>query len=355
MALIVSAQSGNFNAASTWVGGVIPTIGDEAQASNGHTITITANTSCDELSNSGSGIFSLSSGVTLTANITSKTLNASTSVLIYNAASSASIVGNITGGLPNQSRGITVSGTGTLNITGNCTGGVGNSVTHAVLNSSTGTINITGNCTGGAGAQATAVNNSSTGTINITGNCIGGPNATGVINGSTGTMTIIGGIFASEFAAGIGGGARGQVTLLTGPFYTSTTFGVSPNAALAWRWATTLNPNTFIEVPTSNLAQRRNFVTPDNATNFPSAANVRSGTTYGIGGALVGTCAIPPASSVASGVPVDNTVGTATLTAADLWNHLTTNITTSGSIGERLKNAATIDIVGQEVADALTA
>jgi hypothetical protein len=62
----------------------------------------------------------------------------------------------------------------------------------------------------------------------------------------------------------------------------------------------------------------------------PIAANVRSGVSYG-GGNLTGTCAVPAASSVAFGVPVDNTTGTAILTgsavATAVWGAATRSIT----------------------------
>jgi hypothetical protein len=48
----------------------------------------------------------------------------------------------------------------------------------------------------------------------------------------------------------------------------------------------------------------------------------RSGTAYG-GGSLTGTLAVPSAGSVALGVPTDNTVGTAVLTAANVQAALT--------------------------------
>lgn len=160
-------------------------------------------------------------------------------------------------------------------------------------------------------------------------------------------MSVNGSIFATEQASGVGGGVRGQVTRLTGPFYTTATFGVNPNTCLAWRWAATLNTNTFIEVPTTNLTSNRNLVTPDNATNFPSAANVRSGVTYGVSGALTGTCVIPPATSVMTGVPVSNTTGSATLSPADFWGYsLSSAASVAGSVGQKLSRAATpADIV----------
>jgi len=390
MALIVSAASGNFNAGATWVGGVVPTVGDEARASDTHTITITANATCDEVSNAGTGIFTLNSGVTLTANVTSKSTTITRNCLQFTAASpaTATIVGNCTGGtvstavaVANTSTGsLTITGnciggsggsahgannnsTGTLTITGNCTGGSGASTfgannassgtmtitgnatggsssnTNGANNNSTGTLTITGNCTGGSGAAAHGASNASTGTLTITGNCTGGSGggAFGANNNSTGTMTVVGTINASEFNYGVGGPNRGQVTLLTGPFIASTTFGVNPIGCLSWRWAASLNNQTYITVPTNNLLATRNLVTPDNATNFPAASNVRSAITYGIGGALTGTCAVPPAGSVAFGVPVDNTTGTATLSAAQIWDYALSAITSSNTIGTLLK------------------
>lgn len=57
---------------------------------------------------------------------------------------------------------------------------------------------------------------------------------------------------------------------------------------------------------------------PDLNGGQPSAADVRYGTTYGVGNALTGTLRVPPTNSVASGVPVDATTGTAALSPADV-------------------------------------
>jgi hypothetical protein len=67
--------------------------------------------------------------------------------------------------------------------------------------------------------------------------------------------------------------------------------------------------------------------------------------------------AVPPAASVNFGVPVDNTTGTALVTASSvidaIWNHPISGITTSGSIGERLKNTATVDAVNSILSNGL--
>jgi hypothetical protein len=68
--------------------------------------------------------------------------------------------------------------------------------------------------------------------------------------------------------------------------------------------------------------------------------NVRSGVSYNFG-ASVGTCAVPPAGSVALGVPVDATTGTAALSAAALLGT---------DLKARLENCATVQTTGDQLA-----
>ena len=201
MALILSAASGNFNAGATWVGGVVPSTGDEARASTAHTITITANATCDEVSNAGTGVFTLNDGVTLTANVSNKSTTGSSVCVQFTASSPASgfIVGNLTGGPANGGSTTTtvaaiLSSSGTLTITGNCTGGIGNFAV-AARNGSTGILTITGNVIGGSGNAAFGANNSSAGSVNVTGNVTGGTvvaSSNGLNNASTGIVAIVG-------------------------------------------------------------------------------------------------------------------------------------------------------------------
>jgi hypothetical protein len=80
---------------------------------------------------------------------------------------------------------------------------------------------------------------------------------------------------------------------------------------------------------------------------MPAASNVRSGVSYA-SGALTGTCAVPAAGSVALGVPVDNTAGTAVLTPAAVWSHATRTIT-GGLVdtATTLTNAPTVPTASQ--------
>jgi hypothetical protein len=108
------------------------------------------------------------------------------------------------------------------------------------------------------------------------------------------------------------------------------------------------------------------FFTADNSLGQAAITDVRFGTVYA-SGALTGVAYIPSASSVAFGVPVDNTTGTATLTAADVraalgmasanldaqladlptasenadavWDEATSGHTTAGTYGGRIVRA----------------
>ena len=372
MALILSAASGNFNAGATWVGGVVPGAADEARASTTHVITITANVTCTELSNAGTGTYVLNNGVTLTANVTHKSLTTST-LLTFSAASpaTASIVGNITAGAV-ASGGIAVvnSSTGTLTITGNLLGGSvgGGSGCIAVNNTSTGIVNITGNATGGSagnahGAQnatgtltltgnatggsvttANGVNNSGIGTLNLIGTATGGSNATayGANNVSTGqlniTGTAIGGTAgigsnntssgtlnltrAKGNAFGIGsvglsaavGVASVQTSITKVEEIEYGTLGQSPTSGPTYLTSQLTNVAVFVNYPTGS----KTLSDPNNTAGLsPAATDVRNGVVYNYG-VNTGSAYIPAAGSVAFGVPVDATTGTATLTAANV-------------------------------------
>lgn len=396
MALITSAATGNFSAGATWTGGIVPTVGDEARASNGHTITIDVNTTCDEVSNAGTGIYTLASGVTLTANVTHKSATATRICLQFTAASPAAgtIVGNVTAGSVSDAIGAVLASSGTLNIIGNVTGGTGASFAIGVQHNLSGVINITGNVTGGSGvSNAVGVRNTNIGTITITGNVTGGSGtgANGANNTSTGTLTITGiatgGTNAT--ATGVRNVSTGTVNLgrakgtAYGPGNTSgltATVGAE-NAALGIIEIKELEYGQYGMTPTSGTGIRLKKVSTNQAIfnyvdagaaktlvdatqgQMPAATDVRNGISYA-SGALTGTCAVPAAGSVALGVPVDATTGTATLTAenvraaiglatanldtqlADLptaaenadavWDEATSGHTTAGTYGGRV-------------------
>jgi hypothetical protein len=117
-------------------------------------------------------------------------------------------------------------------------------------------------------------------------------------------------------------------------------FPSSSNVALFYRSGTT--KKTLVDASSSSGL-------------LPNQSDVRLGTTYNAG-TNVGTMAVPASASVALGVPVDNTTGTAVLTndnIGDIWNYPVSGISVSNSIGERLKNCSTVASMGQQLAAAL--
>ena len=350
MALILSAASGNFNAGATWVGGIVPGAADEARASTGHTITITANVTCTEVANDGTGIFTLNDGVTLTANVTAKSTTVNRNVVQFTAASPAVgfIVGNVTGATVSGNTGaVNNTSSGTLTVTGNVTGGGGSSAV-GCNNASTGTLTVTGNATGGSATNAYGCINNSTGTLTVTGNVTGGSGiaAYGCVNASTGTLTVTGiatggttngatgannassgtlnvgrakgndfGIGSTGIAAGFGvASAQSSITKVKEIEYGLR--GMSPTSGPTYLEPLLTNVAILVNYPSGSGS--KTLSDPNNTAGLsPAATDVRTGVVYN-NGVNTGTCAVPPAGSVALGVPVDATTGTATLTASDV-------------------------------------
>lgn len=298
-----------------------------------------------------------------------------------NSTGTMTITGNATAGSGSFAYGVVNSSTGTVTITGNVTGGSAATASWGAANNSTGTMTITGNVTGGNGGGAVGANNNSTGTITITGNCTGGSvsGANGAANVATGTMTIVGNAIASNTAIGVQNTSTGTVSVVraVGNSYgIGAAGGVNSVAGLvssvvgsdtraeeleygangqaptsgAVRIVNKTNNRCIVDLTTGVL---KTLADPSDGTGQANQSDVRSGVSYALGN-RTGTCAVPAASSVAFGVAVDATTGTAALTPAAVWNALTSGMTTSGSIGARLKNAATVDTTGQSLADALT-
>jgi hypothetical protein len=300
MALITSAQSGNFNATATWTGGVVPGVGDEARASTGHTVTITANATCDEISNAGTGKFVINDGVTLTANVTAKTTTAG-NLLEFNTAAPAEcyIVGNVLASVSNTSiNGINNLLSGTINITGNLNGNTGQA-SQAAINSAGGVINITGNVTGSTGP---GLRNSSSGTIIVTGNVEAGLGAVvgnGIWNGSTGTVQIVGSVTASSNIAAIFSTNASSTVRVSGSFIHAANGQVPINSSKVLLWITPLNSVTRYAL--NGLGSFVDMFTADNALGQANPTDVRSGVSYASGN-LTGRLTVPARGSVALSV-----------------------------------------------------
>jgi hypothetical protein len=240
-----------------------------------------------------------------------------------------------------------MSGSGTLNIVGDIQNGGGSNWNGAAA--SGGILNITGNVIG-TGQVALALTGSTT--CNIIGNCSlnGSTSLGGITHFSSAMLSIVGnitgqsgtGIASTVLSSGTSVEVRGAITAglhpavdsgassttifyFSGPLISGSN-GASPIRCARWAWIPSPS-GTYMEVRTSDLLSTRNLYTADytSALHMPAVADVRTGTVYGPANELTGTCAVPPAGSVALGVPVDATTGTAALTQqaiADAVGHL---------------------------------
>ena len=261
------------------------------------------------------GVYVLNNSVVLTANVVHGN-GGNINAVTLSSTNSASIVGNITGNTALTAGNTVVNnGTGTLTITGNATSVGTNASCNAIQNSSTGTVNITGIITGGAGATSYGVANTSTGTVSVTGNVIAGTASAGANNASTGTFTIIGDITATNGANGFTSSNSGAINRLSGSFISAAN-GYS--AIYAVKYFLNTSPTAAkTRYALNGSSTYLDMFTADNSLGQASISDVRFGTVYA-SGALTGVAYIPSASSVAFGVPVDNTTGTAMLTAANV-------------------------------------
>jgi hypothetical protein len=245
--------------------------------------------------------------------------------------SNAACVINITGAVSAGATGLsspygvyTVNGSAIVNITGNVLGGNGVNAFGAYAVGSTGAINITGDVTAGDSTTAHgALITGASATLTITGDVYGGSStASGARStGAGGFITITGSANASSTGPGITSTATSSAggVLFSGDLIDSQQ-GASACQTPFFRIIDT-SPSGVTQYannasfPTGGLVSR---VSPDNVTGMPDEADVRDGLTFGYNAELEGTLAVPPAASVAAGVPVDATVGTAAVRLQDV-------------------------------------
>lgn len=303
-------------------------------------------------SSTGGGITITGGAVTFNGNIAP---TGSYGIVFSSGTASLTVNGNVSGGTTGATNsGIIVSGGNpTIVVNGNVTGGFGtaNLANTGITVNSISTVTINGNVTGSAGAAG--IYSSVGGAITVNGTATGGANYPGVLNASTGTVTVTrakGNAFGSGATGvtaqvGVSNASTGVCTVQEiefGPLGQSPTSGV----------ITFPNATTNKAIVYKGGGMFKTLVDANAAGLTPADSDVRSGTTYNLGSST-GTCVIPAANTVVAGTPVDNTIGTATLTPATLWDELLSNPRVAGSLGERFKNAATTTTTGQQLADLL--
>lgn len=219
MAERYATQTGLWTAAT--FGGSLPQVGDTVHA-NGYTVTIDQDVTVAALTTRtgavavAGGLFSLSSGVTLTADLICGT---STCVAFGGGSGVlATIVGNLYGSNTTGSvYAVNCSTAGTLTITGTPVGGT---VTSSICVNITGTghVVVYGNPTGGtaAGGSNHGIRYSGSGTLRVHGNAIGAPtggstNTAGISNGSSAGTIYLHGNALADLGPGVASNVAGHV------------------------------------------------------------------------------------------------------------------------------------------------
>jgi hypothetical protein len=361
MAIVYAVANGNWSSTATWNTGALPTSSDDVYANN-FTVTIDQNITVISLNTTATtgvtagGFFDVSGSRTIVCD----TIQAGSQycLRLFQAAINSTVVltcNTINGSITTASNAQTGTGVyfaGILN-------GVFN--TNLTINGNIYTKNAPGFFCNGT---LTATNN----TIVINGNIYGSDTLSNFSSNSHATMTvngvIVGGTIGIGFQTTAATGTvavtkcttvnTGQIALISTTSTPTVTvkeieqgnFGAVPISGFV-RLSTA--SGAFYKGVTTGSSTRTLTDVADIAGQVPAQSDVRFGVTYQ-SGAKTGTAYIPSPSSVGFGVPVDNTTGTAALTPASVWDAATSSLTTASSIGERLKNASTVDTTGDQLA-----
>jgi hypothetical protein len=392
---------GNWSDAAIWSGSLIPTASDDVFTNN-RIVNIDVSITVRSIRNGATGsaiasaaqanCFYLNNGVTLTtttagivgdvgvlsfiptliisgSNSATITGSISTQVGNYGCAiimvdsSSLSITGSITGGTfggggttsrivyclsissgVNTSGGGTIfhAGTGVVNVVGSIAGPTtGNNSGPAINNAGGGMMIVTGSILGGTKTTDNTITNSSIGTLIVSGGASanGGPAVGSTTNG---IVAVYGPVSSSITAVGVSLTGTAATNVFTGPFRNTGSF----NAVHAYRMQI-IEPVSITWRFDTETGGSKILYTSNQLPGVPRQTDVRKGTQYNFG--LTGSLEMPDPSVVQAGVAVDNTTGSAIFTPQDVFNVLTQDIIKTGSIGETLKNASSIQTLGATI------
>jgi hypothetical protein len=269
---------------------------------------------------------------------------------VYNQLNpqTVNILGNCTVVWTGGSSTITIQhlAAGSMNIIGNL---YANGAGAVVTNTGVGILNVVGNLTSdqGGGNQPAVINNASTGTVIVTGSVSTGTATAAITSTTAGTIIVNGPIYSSNTTPGISSTSTSATVRVTGPLISSQN-NINPIFSPRIQFISSSIP--FYTLQSDTFGKNVTLFNPDYPPTYPSSSDVRSGSLYGTSNEFSGSMVIPSTSSVRYGVPVDTFTGSATLTPLDILNYATQNLTSSNTIGARLKDIATVQTTAATIA-----
>lgn len=373
MAVKYAVATGNWSNTATWNGGTLPSEGDSVHA-NGYTVTIDQDIEVERISTEANSPAVAGGGFTLSSipgggRVLACNIYASTTTCLTVSAATGNVTGviNVFGGTGTNTRGIDFGATAvSVTCSGTITGGTTSSghgvygtgmfsITCHTVTARTNHFSVGISATGAA--RITAVNaiapNGGSGTmgiqtsgpaiINVTN--VYGPNAVGTGNGINAGGNVAVSITVTNVYAGITGygmivscvpgvvdilgevwatdnfnGVQSQASTLRvrGPLYNASSNRAAIYATCFQMHASPAQTSWTVYDDSSGALGGDPMVLSNYTSESPAPENVRKDVAYGPLNALVGIAAIPTAEQVASGVEVDQTVGTAALKLTDV-------------------------------------
>jgi hypothetical protein len=275
--------------------------------------------------------------------------------LVVAGTGTVNIIGNIEVSYSHDSPMITMATVATVNHTGDIYTVLIGGNNGIALFLTAGTWTTTGNITGGTRSSLYQVNISGSCRFFHIGTIFTNLSGLGVIfNSSFAFLTSI--MICSNLTTQpcLVSNSSSAINILSGPFVCNN-YGFMPFQVVRMHLIPTTNSYFEFRDETTNgaispgeVAPATQLVSPATIADNPISANVRFGTVYSLG-TQTGTLHMPHPNQVSYGIPVDNTFGNAVLSMSDIWNVQSSTLTTNGSIGQRLKNASTVESTGDQL------